>query len=109
MELNWKVFLHVFVGGSISRDIVNLPDGDFTADIYQFNLNLLFSPNVTLYNYFQFDSQSNTAGLQTRFRWILKPGNEVLLVWNSGYSNPYERLMMNENILRFKLKYNIRV
>ena len=108
LKLNWKVFVPVFIGGSVSRDNVSLPEGNFTADIFQFNANFLFSPNITLYNFLQFDSQSNTAGLQTRFRWILKPGDEIILVWNSGYSKPNDRFVMNENAVRLKLKYNIR-
>ena len=108
LDLNWKIFVPLFIGGSITRDQVKLPEGDFAADIFQLNTNLLFSPNIALYNYFQYDSKSKTAGLQTRFRWILKPGNELLLVWNSGYSIPDRHIMMNENSLRFKLKYNFR-
>ena len=71
-------------------------------------MNFLFSPDITLHNYFQFDSQSGIVGWQSRFQWILKPGNEILLVWNSGFSNPLERYVMNESALRLKLKYNIR-
>ena len=108
VSMNWKVFVRLFVGGSYSTDMVSLPEGNFSADILEFNLNFLFSPNVTLYNYLQYDSKSKTAGLQTRFRWILKPGNEILFVWNSGYSRPDERLMLDENALRFKVKYNFR-
>ncbi|MBN2480751.1 MAG: hypothetical protein JXB19_03355 [Bacteroidales bacterium] len=108
LSINWKIFVRLFIGGSFSKDKVNLPEGDFSADILQFNLNILFSPNITLYNYLQYDSKSKTAGLQTRFRWVLKPGNEILLVWNSGYSIPDERLAMDEDALRFKLKYNFR-
>ena len=105
---NWKVFVRLFVGGSYNTSRVSLPEGDFSADIFQFNLNILFSPNVTLYNYLQYDSKSRTAGLQTRFRWVMKPGNEVLFVWNSGYSKQEENLIMDQNALRFKLKYNFR-
>lgn len=108
LRLNWKVSVPLFIGGSISRNKVNLQEGNFTTDIFQFNANFLFSPNITLYNYLQFDSQSDTAGMQTRFRWILKPGDEVILVWNSGYSRSDERFIMSENAVRLKLKYNIR-
>lgn len=108
LALNWKVFVRLFVGGSYSTDMVRLPEGSFSADILEFNLNFLFSPNITLYNYLQYDSKSKTAGLQTRFRWILKPGNEVLFVWNSGYSSPEERFILDANALRLKIKYNFR-
>lgn len=109
LELNWKIIIPVFIGSSITVDNVKLPQGDFRADILGLSLNILFSPNITLYNLLQYDSQSQITGFQTRFRWILKPGNEILLVWNSGYSTTSsERLVMNENSLRMKLKYNIR-
>jgi hypothetical protein len=108
LELNWKVFVPLFLGGSVAIDRVQLPEGDFSANIFQLNVNILFSPDISLYNYLQYDSQSNTAGLQTRFRWIVQPGNEVLFVWNSGYSRPDTYYVMNESAVRFKVKYNIR-
>lgn len=105
---NWKVVIPIFIGGTFTTNIVKLPEGEFTANIFQFNANFLFSPNLTLYNYLQYDSQSDKVGWQSRFQWILKPGNEILLVWNSGFSKPLERYVMNESAMRFKLKYNIR-
>lgn len=108
LELNWKALVSLFIGGTISSNKVVLPDDSFSADVYQINVNILFSPDITLYNLIQFDSESEIAGFQSRFRWILKPGNEILLVWNSAYTNPFDRFAMNENSLRLKLKYNIR-
>jgi hypothetical protein len=87
---------------------VTLPEGDFTAKIYQLNMNFLFSPTVTLYNYFQYDNASEKMGWQSRFQWILKPGNEIILAWTSGWTQPDNRFVMNESALRFKVKYNIR-
>ena len=108
VSLSWKVSIPILIGGEVNFDNVDLPDGSFRADIYEFNANILFSPDITLYNLFQFDSQSDTAGLQTRFRWILKPGNELLFVWNSGYLKSGDRWRMEEYSGRTKLKYNIR-
>lgn len=87
---------------------VTLPDGNFTARIYQLNANVLFSPDITLYNYFQYDNNSKTIGGQTRFQWIVHPGNEIFIVYTSNISRPLDRYVMNESALRFKLKYNIR-
>jgi hypothetical protein len=108
VSANWKIAVPLFIGGTFTTDIVKLPEGSFNANIYMVNLNLLFSPDLTLYNYFQFDSQSDVVGWQSRFQWIIKPGNEILLVWNSGYTKPSDRYSMNESALRFKLKFNIR-
>lgn len=108
ISTNWKVAVRLFIGGKYSTNIVKLPEGQFTANIYQFNTNILFSPSLTLYNLVQYDTQSKIIGWQSRFKWILKPGNEILLVWNSGFTKPLDRYVMNESALRFKLKYNIR-
>lgn len=108
LTVNYKVAVPLFIGANYSVSHVTLPEGDFTAKIYQLNMNILFSPTVTLYNYFQFDNATEKMGWQSRFSWILKPGNEVIVAWTSGWTQPAERFVMNESALRLKLKYNIR-
>ena len=108
LTVNYKVAVPLYIGANYSVNHVTLPEGDFTARIYQLNANILFSPTVTLYNYFQYDNASEKIGWQSRFQWIVKPGNEVILAWTSGWSQQSDRLIMNEGALRFKLKYNIR-
>jgi len=108
LTVNYKVAVPLFIGGNYSVNKVSLPEGDFTAKIYQINMNFLFSPTITLYNYFQYDNASEKMGWQSRFQWILKPGNEIILAWTSGWTQPDNRFIMNESALRLKLKYNIR-
>ena len=108
LKVNWKVAAPIFFGGTLIRNNVKLPEGEFTANIYQLNANVLFSPNLTLYNYFQYDNASNSIGLQSRFQWILKPGNEIILVWTSNFQKADSGYFMDENAARLKLKYNIR-
>lgn len=106
--INYKVAVPFFFGARYKQNEVSLPSGNFTARIYQVNANILFSPDITLYNYFQYDNSSKTIGVQSRFAWIVKPGNEIIIAWTSNLSKPLERYVMNESALRFKLKYNIR-
>jgi hypothetical protein len=108
LTVNYKVAVPLFIGGNYTVNHVTLPEGDFTARIYQLNMNILFSPTVTLYNYFQYDNASDKMGWQSRFQWILKPGNEIILAWTSGWTQPDNRFTMSESALRLKLKYNIR-
>lgn len=108
LELNWKLAVPFFLGGKFHQSKVELPDGDFTANIYQFNANILFSPTLTLYNFVQYDNASKNAGIQSLFQWILKPGNEIILAWTSNFLRPDNKLIAQENTARFKLKYNIR-
>ena len=108
LTINYKVAVPVFIGVNYAINHVSLPEGDFTAKIYQFNANILVNPTITLYNYFQYDNSSEKLGWQSRFQWILKPGNEIILAWTSGWSQPGSRMIMDESALRLKLKYNIR-
>ena len=108
LEVNWKVAVPFFLGGKFHQSNVKLPDGEFTANIYQMNANILFSPTLTLYNYFQYDNASNSICWQSRFQWILKPGNEIILVWTTNFLEKENNYFMDASALRLKLKYNIR-
>jgi hypothetical protein len=108
LQLNWKVAVPLFLGGTVINNHVFLPEGEFTANIYQVNANILFSPDITLYNFVQYDNASKSAGWQSRFQWILKPGNEIILAWNANFLRPQSRFYLEESAVRLKLKYNIR-
>ena len=109
LEVNWKIAVPFFIGGTATQNKISLPEGDFTANIFQFNANILFSPNVTLYNYVQYDNASNSVGWQSRFQWIIKPGNEIILAWTSNFNRPENVYVMDQSAVRLKLKYNIRL
>ncbi len=106
--INYKVAVPLFIGVRYKQNDVSLPEGEFITRIYQVNANILFSPELTFNNYFQYDNNSKTVGVQSRFQWIVKPGNEIIIAWTSKLSKPLERYVMDESALRFKIKYNIR-
>jgi hypothetical protein len=108
LKAGYKVLIPLFVGGELIRNSVELSDNGFIAYIYRVNMNILFTPDITLYNFVQYDSQSERMGWQSRFQWILKPGREIFLVWNSIISDPYERFQMEETTARLKVKFTIR-
>ena len=108
VALGWKVGVPFFLGVEYERNRVWLADGSFATNISRLNANILFSPDITLYNFVQYDNVSQTLGWQSRFRWILKPGNEVLVVWNSRSIRPLERPGIDEASARIKLRYNYR-
>jgi len=106
--VNYKIAVPFFVGARYKQNDVFLPDGNFTARIYSVNANILFSPDITLYNYLQYDNSSKIIGIQARFQWIFKPGKVFIIAWTTKLSQPLERYVMDESALRFKVKYNIR-
>lgn len=108
LAFGYKVSVPLFVGLEYEHNDVSLPTGQFDANVYRLNTNILFSPRMTLYNYIQYDNLSDQMGWQTRFAWILKPGNEIMLTWNSRWNEPLEHYAVTESSARFKVRYNYR-
>ncbi len=110
MGLGYKIIVPLFVGLQYEQSNVSLVSGDFQTKIYRFNADILFSPTITLTNFIQYDNVTEKLGWQSRFRWILQPGNEILLVWNSSmlHTIDSDRMIMAESTTRFKINYNFR-
>jgi hypothetical protein len=106
----YKINTPIFVGLEYELNQVELPEGDFETQIYRVNVNIFFSPDISLTNFVQYDNVTEEIGWQSRFRWILKPGNEILFVWNSNSArHPIEdRFQVQESFTRLKLNYNFR-
>jgi Domain of unknown function (DUF5916)/Carbohydrate family 9 binding domain-like len=63
------------------RNRVRLTEGAFTTNLYRFVTETELNPMVSLVNNIQYDSQSSTLGWQSRFRWIIRPGNDLYFVY----------------------------
>lgn len=98
----------LFLGAELIRNDISLEETDFTVNIYRMNLNILFNPDITLYSFIQYDCQSNKTCWQSRFQWIIRPGKEIFLVWNSIARDPFERYQLEQAGARFKVKYTLR-
>jgi hypothetical protein len=107
-QAGYKIMVPLYLGAESDRRWVDLPDGSFVTQIYRLNLNFLFSPNLTWYNYAQYESQNETIGLQSRLQWIIRPGKEIFLTYNSPLIDPNERFRPEIYEARIKLKYTIR-
>lgn len=107
-----KIGVPVFLGLEYEHNHVELPEGGFHTEIYRISLDVNFNADVSLSNFIQYDNLSESLGVQSRFRWILRPGKEVILVWNSLQPHPFDRNglaeVIRENTLRFKVNYNFR-
>ena len=72
------------------RNLLNLTEGSFTADVYRFDANTQFSPWLSLCNNLQYDTVSRLLGWQMRFRWIRRPGNDVYFVYTHNWREVLE-------------------
>ena len=51
-----------------------------------------FSPFMYLVNNVQYDSVSGVLGWQARYRWIVRPGNDVFIVYTHNWvEDPFGR------------------
>jgi hypothetical protein len=64
---------------------VDFPEGQFNTRVYRVIADTQFSPWIYLVNNVQFDSVSANMGWQSRLRWILKPGNDLYLVYTQNW------------------------
>jgi len=64
---------------------VHLAEGRFASNLFRIVGETQFTPFVALVNNLQFDTVSRVAGWQSRFRWIVKPGNDLYVVYTHNW------------------------
>lgn len=80
----------VLLGFNNDWSRVELREGKFSTSISRVNLNWQFGPWVSYLNNIQYDNISRILGWQSRFRWIVKPGNDVYLVYTHNWLDENE-------------------
>ncbi|MDP2320275.1 MAG: DUF5916 domain-containing protein [Acidobacteriota bacterium] len=67
---------------------VDLAEGSFQTKLYRMVADTQFSPFMYLVNNVQYDSVSRILGWQSRFRWIVTPGNDIFVVYTQNWLDP---------------------
>ena len=89
---------------------VKLSEGHFTTRLYRVIGETQFSPFIALTNNIQYDSQSKVLGWQSRFRWIVTPGNDLYVVYTHNWRDDplLDRFSTLDNRLASKVLYTYR-
>jgi hypothetical protein len=74
-----------------NRNDVSLPDGDFTTHLGSLSGAWQLSPWAAFNGNVQYDDESELVGLYGRFRWIIRPGNDLYFVYTHNWYNEGER------------------
>ncbi|MEX2466655.1 MAG: DUF5916 domain-containing protein [Gemmatimonadota bacterium] len=104
----------VSVSGNFNHNKVTLPQGSFTADVYEIEGQWNPSPWVSTTTQFQYDNQSDIVGLFARLRWIVTPGSDMYLVYTHNWRNLGLGLLENPDLVTLsrgasvKLSYTYR-
>ncbi len=109
IQIRIKPSAHVAIGLNAERNDVSLPAGSFYTQVVELVADYNFSANVFWANLVQYDTESRVLGVQSRFRWILKPGNDLFFVVNRGwYRELDDRWARAFDKLSGKLAYTFR-
>jgi hypothetical protein len=110
VNLNLRVRPGLFFFLSGQWNVVTLPEGHFTTRLFRFNAETQFSPFIGVTNNVQYDTQSAVVGWQSRFRWILTPGNDLYVVYTHNWrDDPLEnRFATLDRRLASKVLYTYR-
>jgi len=74
------------VSTELTRTTARLPAGGFTALLSVSRLEVDFNPRTSLLAFVQYDNEDQRVDFNVRFHWIPAIGDDVFLVWNSGYT-----------------------
>ncbi len=64
---------------------VDLAEGQFTSNVFRVIADSQFTPFMAIVNNIQYDTVSRVMGWQSRYRWIMKPGNDLYLVYTHNW------------------------
>ena len=80
-----QVGLVVNLSGQFNR--IDLAEGSFSTSLLQADINKQFRPWISLASNLQYDTLSRIIGWQARFRWIVKPGNDIYFVYTQNWQD----------------------
>jgi len=109
VETTWRRNRHLSTALSLEQNWLRLKQGHFNTSLLMYRLDYSFTPFITLANFVQYDTESRNIGLQSRLRWILKPGQEFFVVLNHAWQeNRFDRFEAAQTRFRIKFNYTFR-
>ena len=86
LQAIWRGGGHLILGADLTRTVARLPSGGFTALLTSMRVEYDVNPRVSFLGFIQFTNEDQRADFNLRFHWIPTIGDDVFLVWNSGYT-----------------------
>ena len=86
LQGTWRGGGHVIVRADLSRTAARLPGGGFTALLAAGRIEYDFNTRTSFLGFVQYNNDAQRADFNLRFHWIPQIGDDVFLVWNSGYT-----------------------
>ena len=106
--INVRTVKWVLISTSYSLNKVRLPEGTFDTRVTSTPVQINFTPDVTWSNLVQYDSVSDIVGLNSRFRWEVRPGTNFFVVLNQNTQRSEGRPRVLQTEITVKLRVTFR-
>lgn len=90
-QLSWRPNPHLLVDLDEEYNDVRLPAGSFSTSLLGLRGTWNFSKSLLLTAFAQANTDSDLTSVNTRLRWIWRPGSDVYLVFNRATGDGLER------------------
>jgi hypothetical protein len=84
VNVGWRPSKHFQTEINYTQNQIQLETGNFTTRLLRWNLDVVISPDLSWETLIQWDRASRQLGWNSRLRWVVREGEEILLVWNQG-------------------------
>jgi hypothetical protein len=101
----WNPTPLVTVEFSGERNLGRLPSGSFDQTLAGVRLRINVSPDLSMASYLQYDTVSDSIGVNTRLRWTVRPEADLFVVYNHNVRAFGDRWQLDSNQLLVKLQY----
>lgn len=91
-----------------TRNVGDLPVGDFTQTVLGVRGVLNFSSDLQLTSLIQYDDESDALGTNTRLRWTFDPLGDLFVVYNYNVVDRLDRWALDSTQLMVKVQYAFR-
>jgi hypothetical protein len=86
LEATWRKSGHLTLAGGVDRSEVSLPAAHFTALQATGRIEYAFNTRTVLLAFLQYNNEAERIDFNLRFHWIPVIGDDIYVVWNSGFT-----------------------
>jgi hypothetical protein len=90
------------------RNIGRLASGSFRQTLIGTRLRVNISPDLSATSYTQYDTDSDSIGVNAQLRWTYLPAGDVFIVYNHNVRSLLDRWQLESNQFLVKLQYAFR-
>jgi len=102
-----KISRHLIVSSGMEYNQIHFPYGNLETTLGRLRLNFVFTSNISLKTYFQYNSAENRISSNIRFHMLHGNDNDLYLVYNNLTSTLNNRLISERNTAVFKMNYRV--